>query len=251
MGHAKAAAPFLLGIVEVDADDLVGAHHAGALDHVQPDAAEAEHDHVGAGRHLRGIDHGAHARRHAAADVTALVKWRIFADFCDCDFQQHREVRESRAAHVVENRLALVAEAGGAVGHQALALRRPNGGAEVGLAAETAFALAAFGSVERNHMIAGLHRSYACSHFTNNLGPFMAEDRWKDSFAVETIQRVSVGVTDAGRLYFNKDFAGLRSVQIKLDDLERFLSFERDGGAGFHSKLHFRISRHPRQRRTT
>src|ERR1700678_4282522 len=35
--HAEAAAPFLLGIVDVDADDLVGAHHPRALDHVEPD----------------------------------------------------------------------------------------------------------------------------------------------------------------------------------------------------------------------
>src|ERR1700689_2703395 len=39
MGHAEAAAPFLLGIVEIDADDLVGAHHPRALDHIEPNAA--------------------------------------------------------------------------------------------------------------------------------------------------------------------------------------------------------------------
>src|SRR4029078_12333946 len=42
-GHAKTAAPVLLGIVDVDADDLVGAHHLRALDDVEPDAAETEY----------------------------------------------------------------------------------------------------------------------------------------------------------------------------------------------------------------
>ena len=74
MGHAEAAAPVLLAVVDVDADDLVGAHHFGALDDVEPDAAEAEHDDVGARRHLGGVDDGADAGRHTAADVAALVE---------------------------------------------------------------------------------------------------------------------------------------------------------------------------------
>src|ERR1700749_282511 len=46
VGHAEFAAPFVLGIVDVDADDLVGADHLRALDHVQADAAKAEHHDV-------------------------------------------------------------------------------------------------------------------------------------------------------------------------------------------------------------
>src|SRR5262249_10717179 len=57
MGHAELAAPFFLAVVEVDADDLVGAHHLGALNDVEPDAAEAEHDDVRSGGDLRGVDH--------------------------------------------------------------------------------------------------------------------------------------------------------------------------------------------------
>src|SRR5437764_924881 len=47
--HAETLAPRLLVVVEVDADDHVGTGEAQALDHVQPDAAEAEHDRLGAG----------------------------------------------------------------------------------------------------------------------------------------------------------------------------------------------------------
>ena len=35
--------------VEIDADDLVGADHVRALNHVEPDAAEPEHHDVRAG----------------------------------------------------------------------------------------------------------------------------------------------------------------------------------------------------------
>ena len=44
MRHAEALAPGLLGRVEVDADDHVGAGEPQALDHVEADAAEPEHD---------------------------------------------------------------------------------------------------------------------------------------------------------------------------------------------------------------
>ena len=49
MRHAETLAPFLLAIVDVDADDHVGAGKPQALDHVEPDAAEAEYDRLAPG----------------------------------------------------------------------------------------------------------------------------------------------------------------------------------------------------------
>ena len=46
MGHAELLAPFLLGVVDIDADNHVRPGHLRALDHVQPDTAEAKHDGV-------------------------------------------------------------------------------------------------------------------------------------------------------------------------------------------------------------
>src|SRR3546814_4475779 len=69
VGHAELLAQRLSGRVEVDADDLVGTHHAGALDHVEADAAEPEHHHVGPRLHLGGVHHRADPRGHPAADV--------------------------------------------------------------------------------------------------------------------------------------------------------------------------------------
>ena len=62
MRHSEALAPFLPGIVDVDADDHVGAGKAQALDHIETDAAEAEDDRLCAGLDLRGVEHGADAR---------------------------------------------------------------------------------------------------------------------------------------------------------------------------------------------
>ena len=101
-----------LGRVEVDADDLVGADHARALDHVEADAAEAEHRDVGAGPDLGGVDHRADAGGDAAADVADLVEGRVLADLGERDLRQHGEVGEGRAAHVVEDGVAVAARSG-------------------------------------------------------------------------------------------------------------------------------------------
>jgi hypothetical protein len=54
VGQAEFAGERLTRWVEVHADDHVGTDHAGALDHVQPDAAQAEDHDIGSGLHLRG-----------------------------------------------------------------------------------------------------------------------------------------------------------------------------------------------------
>src|SRR5882757_10314549 len=179
MSHAELAAPFFLGIVDVDADDLVGTNHLRTLNDVEPDAAEAEHHHIGARRDLGSVDDGADAGRHTATDVAALVKRRVLADLRHRDLRQHGEVREGRAAHIVVDRLALVGEAAGSVGHYALALRRANGGAQVGLLAQAAFALPAFGRVERDDVIAWFHGCCARADLPNDSCTLMAQDRRK------------------------------------------------------------------------
>jgi hypothetical protein len=49
-------------------------------------------------------------------------------------------------------------------------------------------------------------------------------------------------VTDSGRLYFDKDFTGLWSIEINLDDFKRLFCLERDSSAGLHFQLHIRFS---------
>src|SRR6201994_479138 len=110
IGHAESTSPIRLGIVDVDADDLVGADHLGALNDVQPDAAETKHDNIRAGRDLGRIGHRTDTGGDAAADVAALVEGCVLANFRDRDFRQHGKVRERRTSHVVIDRLSLVAE---------------------------------------------------------------------------------------------------------------------------------------------
>src|SRR5690606_3397128 len=161
VGHAEALGELALARVEVHAHDHVRAHQARALDHVEPNAAEPEYDHVRARLDLGRVDHRADAGGHAAADVAHLVERRILADLRHRDLRQHGEVGEGRGAHVVQHGLAAETEAAGAVGHQALALGGADRLAQVGLLRQAVLALAAFGRVERDHVIALAHRGYA------------------------------------------------------------------------------------------
>src|SRR5262245_37155639 len=114
--------------IEVDTDDHVRSRHAGALDHVEADAAKTEYHYIRARLNLGRIDHRADAGGDPTADITDLVEWRVFADLGHRDFGQHREVGERRTSHVVIQRFATEREAAGTVRHHALALGCPNGG---------------------------------------------------------------------------------------------------------------------------
>ena len=119
--------------VEVDADDHVGPGEPGTLDDVEADAAQAEDDDIVAGLDLGGVDDRTDAGGHAAADVADLVERRVAPDLGQCDLGHHSELGEGRGAHIVADGLAADAEAGGAVGEQALALGGADRLAEIGL----------------------------------------------------------------------------------------------------------------------
>ncbi len=245
VGHPELAAPFLAVGVDVDADDPVRADQLRALDDVEADAAEAENDDVRARLDLGGLDDCADAGGDSAADVAAGLERRVLADLRHRDLGQHGEVREGRAAHVMEDGLALVAEAASAVGHHALALRRADRGAEVGLAGEARLTLAAFGRVQRDDVVARLHAGDARPDLAHHARALVAEDRGEDAFAVEPVERVGVGVADAGRHDLDQHFALLRAFEVDLDDLERLLGLESDGGAGLHCCFSIEEPAHP------
>ncbi len=54
---------------------------------------------------------------------------------------------------------------------------------------------------------------------------------------VEPVERIGVGVADAGRHDLDQHLAGARAVELELDDLERALGLERNGGTGLHRRM--------------
>ena len=91
---------------------------------------------------------------------------------------------EGAGAHVVQDGLAVDGEAAGGVGHQALALRAADELAQVGLAAQAELALAAFGRVERDDVIALLERGHARAHVHHDARAFVAQDGGKQPLGV-------------------------------------------------------------------
>ncbi len=234
VGHAEFPAPFLARRVDIHPDDLVRTRQPRALNDVKSDAAQPEYRDIIADLHFGSVGDCAHAGRHPAADIAGRLKRRIFADFGDRDFGQHSEIAEGGTAHIMIDGRAFIAEPGGAVGHQPCSLRRADRGAQVGLAAEAAFALAAFGRVERDHVIAGLYAGDARADFAHDPCAFVAEHAGEDALGIQPIQRIGVGMANARRHDFHQHFAGLRAFEVKLDDFEWLFGGEGNGGAGFH-----------------
>ncbi len=220
--------------VEVDADDLPGAHQARSLDHVEADAAEPEHHHPRAGFDLGAEDHRADPGGHPAADVAHLVEGRLGVDLRHRDLRQHRVVGEGRAAHVVEQRLAVEREPAAAVRHQPLALGGANGLAQVGLGVQAVFALAAFGRVERDHMIAGRHRGHPRADLDHHARALVAEDGGKQPLGIVARQGEGIRVADAAGLDLDEHLARARPLEVDVTDFQGFAGAERDRCLGFH-----------------
>ncbi len=118
------------------------------------DSAQAEHDDIGAGLHFRSEYHRADAGGDATADIAGGIERCVGPNFCERDFRYHGVVCKGRGAHVVVDGLILVGKARGPIGHEAAALRGANRLAQVGLARQAEFALAAFRRVQRDHVVA-------------------------------------------------------------------------------------------------
>ncbi len=236
MRHAELARQFNAARVDVDADDLVGAHHAGSLHHVEPDPAEAEYGDVGAGLHFGREQHGADAGRHAAADVAHLVERCVFTNLRQRNLGHHHEIGKRGGAHIVEQRLAAEREARGGVRHQAAALGRAYRLAQVGLAREAEFTRAAFRRVERNDVVVFLQALDAGPYIDHDACAFVPENRREQSFRVGAGQGVLIGMADSGSLDLHQHFARLRALEIDFLDGQGRPCFPCNCGFGFHDR---------------
>ena len=143
-------------------------------------------------------------------------------------------VGKGAGAHVVQDGLAGYGETRTGVGHQALALGAANELAQVGLAAEAELALAAFGGVEGDDVVALLEGGHAGAHVDHDARAFVAEDGGEQAFGVGATERVVVGVADAGGLDLHQHFTELGALQVHGLNRQRGTCFPGNGGLGFH-----------------
>jgi hypothetical protein len=83
-------------------------------------------------------------------------------------------------------------------------------------------------------VVAGNNAGDACAHFAHDAGAFMAEYAGKEPLAVEAVERVGIGMADAGRHDLDQNLARLRPFEFEFDDLQRLLGFEGYGSTGLH-----------------
>src|SRR6267142_3900400 len=88
--RAELLGPGELLLHRVDGDDLCGAHQAGSLDRVEPDAAATPDRHARSRRDLGAIEDGAGAGEDAATHQTHDVERGILPDRDHALFREHR-----------------------------------------------------------------------------------------------------------------------------------------------------------------
>ena len=205
-----------LVLVDVDRVDAAGFGHDGALD-------------------------GADAGCYTAAEQANLLERGFLADLGDGDLWQYRVLTKRGRSHVVVHGISIVGKARRAVRHQALALRRPDGLAKIGLARRAEIALATFRRVQRDHVVPDGDRRNALADFFDDGAALVAEDRRENSLGVFTRQRERIGVADAGSDVAKQHFAGPGPLEIQHFDFQRFARGEGNGSASFHRSplVHF------------
>jgi hypothetical protein len=135
--------------------------------------------------------------------------------------------------HVLADR-----EATGAIGHHTLALGGADSRAEVGLARQARLALPTLGYVERDHVIALLHRGHPGSDINDDAGALVTEDHGEQSLGIGARACELIRMTHAARVDLHQHFARLRSAQIDGDHFEWLPGGVRDGSLGFHPSPH-------------
>ena len=231
VGGAKSLGQIELAGVGVHGNDAARLGLLGTLNDSQANTTQTKHRHRVTFLHLGGVLDRAQAGGYAAAQQADLLWVGIGVDLGQRDFGHHGVLRESGATHVVVNGLAVVAKAGGAIGHHAFALGGAHRGAQVGFSALAEQAFAAFGGVQRNDMVTGLDAGHAFTHLHHNTGAFVAQYNGEQAFGVFTAQGECIGVAHTGVGDFDQHLAFLRGGDVDFHNLQGFTSFKGNSGA--------------------
>jgi hypothetical protein len=80
-------------------------------------------------------------------------------------------------------------------------------------------ALAAFGGVQGDNMIAGFYASHASADFDNNSSTFMTQNCWEGALRIVPGEREGISMTNPRGFNFNHDLTRLRALQVYVNNL--------------------------------
>src|SRR5436190_9709881 len=228
VGGAEGPGHLQLVVADVGGDDQARARQPRTLDRVEADAAATDHQHGRAGFDLGVAGHRTDAGRHAAADQRGLRPRHVLADRHHHLLRHHHFLGEGADARHLVDALALVLDAQGAVVERA----GRHGGAsnaQHGAALAAIRAAAAMGPEGEDHMVARLHRGDARPAFGDLARRLVARhDRhWRGPVAVHD---VPIALADARSLHLDPHFAGLGRIELAVDNLQRLVGLEQNGG---------------------
>ena len=122
----------------------------------------------------------------------------------------------------------------GAVGQDDLPLRRADGGAQIGLARQAALALAAFGRIERNHVVALLQGGDSRAHVNDYSRALVTKNDGEKAFRIGTRAGELVRMAHTTGLDLDQDLAGLWPFEVNACDFEWRAGLVRDCCVYFH-----------------
>ncbi|HVM52795.1 MAG TPA: alcohol dehydrogenase catalytic domain-containing protein, partial [Acidimicrobiales bacterium] len=191
-----------------------------ALDGREADATATDDGHGLAGPHAGGVEHGAEAGRHAAADERGAIEGHVVADLHDGTLVHEHLLGEGGQVEELEDRRTVLRETLGLVERAAGAVLR----AQVGLAGDAEVALAAEHREAGDHVVTGLDVGDVGPDRLDDAGRLVAEHGGR-RIRVLALHEVQVGVAAPGRggLDEHLPWAGLVDLHVVDDELARDL----------------------------
>lgn len=183
-----------LARIDVDSDDSARTSHLAAHDDSKADSSQTPDSASAAWFDPSCVQGRSISGGNTTSEQADFVQRRLFVDLADGDLSDDCVLREGRAAHEVEQLLAVAAESGCSVGHHTATLSQANLLAEVGLLVQAELALFALGSVQRNDVISSFEGGDTFSHRFDDSGSFVAQNAGEQAFRIDSRKCVSVGM---------------------------------------------------------
>ena len=126
-----------------------------------------------------------------------------------------------------------------AIWHHTLALCRTHSLAQIRLTRRAKLALAAFGRVEQDHIVARAHVRHALTGGLDHTRAFMAQDGGKGALGVATRQGVYIRMAQARKGHAHTHFTFTRRCNVHIFYAQRLVRLPRNGGLA-SNRLSFR-----------